>query len=171
MKTIEEVYRARLHVLIKEAGNQAKLAKLIGKSGSQISQWINGSPDSKTGKPRAMSREIARAIERTLGKPTGWMDQPLTPGQEIDGKNMGSAAAPGPARATHSDENAAAAELLEALETIRLAIIRSDISGSKALVGVFASFVDEPENTIFRDSLVAMLAPPRDKKEALTKAA
>ena len=79
MKTIEEIYRERLAILIAEAGNsQAKLARALDKQPAQISQWLNASPDSKTGKPRVMSREVAREIERKLGKPTGWMDQPVT---------------------------------------------------------------------------------------------
>ena len=51
MKTIEETYRERLQMLIEEHGSQTELGKLIDKSPAQISQWINASPDSKTGKP------------------------------------------------------------------------------------------------------------------------
>jgi len=64
MKTIEETYRARLQMLVDEAGSQSALAKKIDKSPAQISQWINASKDSRSGKPRAMDRETARQIER-----------------------------------------------------------------------------------------------------------
>lgn len=67
-------------MLVDEFGSQAALAKAIEKSPAQISQWINASKDSKTGKPRSMDRETARRIERALGKPDGWMDQPITDG-------------------------------------------------------------------------------------------
>ena len=75
MPTIDEVYRANLKELARLAGSSAKLSEQIGKSPSQISQWLNGSVDSKTGKPRSMSRATARFIEKRLGKPAGWMDQ------------------------------------------------------------------------------------------------
>lgn len=77
LTTIEEIYRARLKLLIKRFGKQSDLARAIGKSPSQISQWVNASPDSKTGKPRCMERQTAREIERSLNLPDGWMDQPV----------------------------------------------------------------------------------------------
>lgn len=79
MQPIDQIYRDRLRRLVEQeaGGSQAKLAGLIGKSPAQISQWLNASKDSKTGKPRAMDRSTAREIERKLGKPEGWMDRPL----------------------------------------------------------------------------------------------
>lgn len=74
---IEEVYRERLRMLSAEAGSQTALAAKLGKSPAQVSQWINASKDSKTGKPRSMDRSTAREIERKCGKPDGWMDQPI----------------------------------------------------------------------------------------------
>lgn len=78
MKTIEETYRERLQILIEEHGTQAQLGKLIDKSPAQISQWINGSPDSKTGKPRSLKSETAREIEKALKLPKAWFDQPVS---------------------------------------------------------------------------------------------
>jgi phage repressor protein C with HTH and peptisase S24 domain len=75
MQKIEEIYRARLRMLVEEAGTQRALAERIQKSPAQISQWLNASPDSKTGKPRSMDRGTAREIERLFPKPEGWMDQ------------------------------------------------------------------------------------------------
>lgn len=77
MKTIEETYRERLQLLINEYGSQQALSDAIGKSAAQISQWLNGSPDSKTGKPRSLKSDTAREIEQKLGKPRAWFDQPL----------------------------------------------------------------------------------------------
>lgn len=77
MDAIEVTRRRRLAILIEEEGSQAALAEKIGKAPAQISQWIRALPDSKTGKPRSMSKEVAREIEGILGKPPGWMDQPI----------------------------------------------------------------------------------------------
>jgi phage repressor protein C with HTH and peptisase S24 domain len=74
---IEEIYRARLKMLAAEAGSQSALAAMLDKSPAQVSQWINASKDSRTGKPRAMDRSTAREIEKKCGKPDGWMDQPV----------------------------------------------------------------------------------------------
>lgn len=77
MKTIEETYRERLLMLSKEYGGQTELSKRIDKSPAQISQWINGSADSKTGKARSMKSDTAREIEVSLNLPRGWFDQPV----------------------------------------------------------------------------------------------
>lgn len=77
MKTIEETYRERLLMLSKEYGGQTGLSKRIDKSPAQISQWINGSADSKTGKARSMKSDTAREIEVSLNLPRGWFDQPI----------------------------------------------------------------------------------------------
>lgn len=77
VQKIEQIYRLRLQILVDEAGTQAALSRKIDKAPAQISQWINASKDSKTGKPRAMDRATAREIERAADKPDGWMDQPL----------------------------------------------------------------------------------------------
>lgn len=80
MQRIEEIYRARLLLLVqmKGKGRQRILAELIDKSPAQLSQWINASKDSKTGQPRSMDKKTAREVEKKLGLPQGWMDQPVT---------------------------------------------------------------------------------------------
>ena len=78
MDSIEVTRRHRLALLIADAGSQVALADIIGKAPAQISQWLRALPDSKTGKPRSMSKEVAREIELRLGKPSGWMDQPIS---------------------------------------------------------------------------------------------
>jgi hypothetical protein len=80
VQKIEDIYRERLKLLIQEVagGSQAKFSAITGKSPAQISQWVNASRDSKTGKPRSLDRNTARLLEAKAGKPEGWMDQPLT---------------------------------------------------------------------------------------------
>lgn len=73
-KTIENIRHNNLMLLIKESGSQRKFADLIDKSTTQVSQWVNKSPDSKTGNPRNLSSQIAREIELKTGKTNGWMD-------------------------------------------------------------------------------------------------
>lgn len=77
MQTIEETRLARLNILIGEFGGIPALSKKLGISYAQISQWVNQSPDSKTGKPRTFNSATARNIEDKVGKPRGWFDQPV----------------------------------------------------------------------------------------------
>lgn len=74
--TNDEVRRYRLGLLIEEFGGVGKLATALEKSSSQVSQWRNASPDSKTGKRRAMNDDTARYIEKRAGKARGWLDIP-----------------------------------------------------------------------------------------------
>lgn len=76
MNTVEQIRRGKLAALIREAGSQASLSEKIDKAPAQISQWLNASANSKTGKPRVMSHAIARELEQKMGKPNGWMDTP-----------------------------------------------------------------------------------------------
>jgi DNA-binding transcriptional ArsR family regulator len=74
MKTIDEIRRERLAMLRDECGGAGKLAERIEKSPSQVSQWLNASENSGTGKPRGISDDICRRLEETFEKPRGWMD-------------------------------------------------------------------------------------------------
>src|SRR5437764_3592049 len=76
MTTIETIHRENLQALAKEFGGVAAVAAKIGCSASQYSQWMNGSENSGTGKPRGMRPSSARRIELATGKPVGWMDAP-----------------------------------------------------------------------------------------------
>lgn len=76
MTTIDSIHKANLQLLAKEFGGVAAVAAKIGRSPSQYSQWLNGSENSGTGKPRGMRTSSARMIEQALGKPVGWMDAP-----------------------------------------------------------------------------------------------
>lgn len=53
------------------------MATAIKRSPSQVSQWLNSSPDSRTQKPRTISNASARYIEQQCERKHGWMDQPI----------------------------------------------------------------------------------------------
>lgn len=75
MNTIETIHRENLQALAREFGGVAAVSSKIGCSPSQYSQWMNGSENSGTGKPRGMRQSSARRIEEATGKPVGWMDR------------------------------------------------------------------------------------------------
>lgn len=74
MKTIEEIRIERFRMLKDEYKTVAALASVLGKSDSQVSQWLNSSPNSESGRPRSVSSDICRQIEEACDKPRGWMD-------------------------------------------------------------------------------------------------
>lgn len=76
MATIEEIRRTNLAKLRDEAGGVRKLADAVGVSEAQMSQWLNGSADSKSGKPRGMRSDSVRRIETAMKKAEGWLDAP-----------------------------------------------------------------------------------------------
>lgn len=75
MKTIPEIHRANLQIIATELGGVGEAANKIGCSSSQFSQWMNGSENSGTGKPRGMRNSSTRRIEIACNKPVGWMDK------------------------------------------------------------------------------------------------
>lgn len=81
MKTIAEIRRDNLLLLIAEHGTMANLNEQIGlaRTDATLSQLKNQSPDSKTGAPKAMGDALARKIETALSLETGWMDNPQLP--------------------------------------------------------------------------------------------
>lgn len=85
MKTIEEIHRENLQALVDEFGSVTAVAGMIVCSDSQYSQWLNGSINSGTGKPRGLKPSSARRIEKACAKPTGWLDRehPLTPKESV----------------------------------------------------------------------------------------
>ena len=70
----EEIRRANLRAVAKDFGGNAALAAALDVTPAAVSQWVNGSRDSKTGKPRGMSHATCRRIEKAANKPPGWMD-------------------------------------------------------------------------------------------------
>lgn len=80
---IDQIRRTNLAALIAANGGQASLAARISKSPAQISQWINQSKDSTSGKPRVMSTATAREIEKAYPLRPGWMDASHEPRDPI----------------------------------------------------------------------------------------
>jgi SOS-response transcriptional repressor LexA len=74
MKPIDEIRRENLAQLRIEFGSLRALATKLDRDESQVSQWMQGSKNSGTGKPRGMRSETARYIEQCTGKKNGWMD-------------------------------------------------------------------------------------------------
>ena len=75
-KFVEEIRVDNLKRLVTEHKSLHAVAEKLGKDDSQVSQWLNRSPNSGTGKPRNISSKSARAIEDAFSKPVGWMDTP-----------------------------------------------------------------------------------------------
>ena len=71
---IEEIRRINMQILAAEFGGVGKLAELLERDQSQVSQWMHGAKNSGTGKPRGMRPDSCRYIERKCNKPAGWMD-------------------------------------------------------------------------------------------------
>lgn len=73
--TIDQLRRKNLRKLAEEVGGVGKLAELVNRDQSQISQWINGSIIAATGKPRGVRSSTLRDVEMAIGKPLNWLDQ------------------------------------------------------------------------------------------------
>ena len=68
MKTIDVIRLENAYELQEDAGGQAQIVELTGKSQSQISQIMGKKPIKPIGKI------IARELEKLFDKPAGWMD-------------------------------------------------------------------------------------------------
>lgn len=71
MNEVKEIRRYRMLMLAAEFGSLEALAERTGTSARHLSQIKNG------WKGRGMGRLIARRFDAKLGKPLGWMDQPI----------------------------------------------------------------------------------------------
>lgn len=72
---IDDIRRRNLSHLVGLFGGVRQLADKIEKDPSQLSQWINGSLNSGTGKPRGMRSASCRTIEEKIGYEQGWLDK------------------------------------------------------------------------------------------------
>lgn len=78
MKLIAEIRRCRLGQIKDETGlSWAEISRQLGRTSrdSTLSQIWHRAPDSKTGRPRSMGDDQARALEQAFKKPEGWMDR------------------------------------------------------------------------------------------------
>lgn len=83
MLPVDDIRRQNLRHLVSEVQGVKRLADKVGVSESQMSQWLNGTANSATGKPRGMRPASCRRIETATQKPQGWMDvQHLHAGEE-----------------------------------------------------------------------------------------
>ena len=71
----ETVRLSNLELLVAEAGSAAALARLASTSESYLSQIRNQLTTPK-GTPRGVGDDLAAKLERAMGKPNGWMDEP-----------------------------------------------------------------------------------------------
>jgi len=71
----ETVRLSNLELLVAEAGSAAALARLASTSESYLSQIRNQLKTAK-GTPRGVGDDLAAKLERAMGKPDGWMDEP-----------------------------------------------------------------------------------------------
>ena len=71
----EQIRLNNLEILIAETGSAAKVAQLAGTSESYLSQVRRKMP-TQNGTPRGLGDELAARLEKGLGKPQGWMDEP-----------------------------------------------------------------------------------------------
>ncbi len=71
----EQVRLNNLEILIAEAGSATKVAQLAGTSESYLSQ-VRRKMLTQSGSPRGLGNELAEKLEKGLGKPAGWMDEP-----------------------------------------------------------------------------------------------
>lgn len=70
MKSVYQIRRENLRVLMKEWGGPTSLAKKLGHSnGSYVAQLVGPNPS------REISEKVAREIETKLSVASGWMDQ------------------------------------------------------------------------------------------------
>lgn len=81
MKTSQDIRHANLLLLLSECGDgrgqNARLAELTGVKPPVISQ-LRRQEKHSSGAPRLIGDEIARRLEKGMGKPEGWMDQDHT---------------------------------------------------------------------------------------------
>lgn len=76
MRTVEEVRRLRLAALRERYGTLSDLNEKLGllRRDSTLSQILNSSKSTSSGKPKDMGSVMARRIELALGLELGWMD-------------------------------------------------------------------------------------------------
>ena len=72
---LDRVRLDNLRRLIAEAGSAAALARRAGVSGPYLSAVRAGTPY-PSGRARRMGDRLAAKLERAMGRPLGWMDEP-----------------------------------------------------------------------------------------------
>lgn len=140
MADIKETRLSRLRTLLDECeGKQVRLGKRIGKSPSQINQWLSGI--------RTISEESARTIEERAKKPPHWLDQ-AHPAQEV----------PRPSQETRPEATPVSTTLPAAIELLGAALAgipeRTRRTVIAQLEGLVTNPKDAPEIAIEIDQLI-----------------
>lgn len=73
---IEQIRRANLQYLAKSYARIGDFYKAIGKSPTQVGQWMNPAAKTIDGKPRNIGSKSCRFIEGKLGLEPDWLDSP-----------------------------------------------------------------------------------------------
>jgi len=84
MKTVGQLRRENLELLLREFKTLDALAVKAGTSSVYLSQVRNQTKDASTGKPREMGPGIARRLETAASLPIGWMDREQPAAQNQD---------------------------------------------------------------------------------------
>lgn len=71
---IDDIRRANIRALEREAGTPTLAAERLGMTYSQYLNYRNGAKEAKTGKVRGMRKETAWRFEDAFGKARGWLD-------------------------------------------------------------------------------------------------
>lgn len=71
---IDDIRRANIKTLEKQAGSITAAAERVGMTYAQFLNYRNGAKEAKTGKKRGMRKETAQRFEEAFGKPRGWLD-------------------------------------------------------------------------------------------------
>ena len=74
MATAKEIRRENLKVLVERFGSMKSLNERLGRKDNTLTQILNASIHSETGKKKQMGDRLARSIEQTLSLGDGWMD-------------------------------------------------------------------------------------------------
>lgn len=139
MKTVDQIRTINLWILSDEFGGPASFADYIGKDRSQVSQWLNNSIDSSSGKPRNISGASCRQIETICSKQIGWMDvshsehKPAPTGTQT---NISQSAAKLISTISTLDKNGDNSKLFLAAETLLRAAIKNNPANTKSAMAI-----------------------------------
>lgn len=169
MKLIDDLRRENLRALREEFGGLNRLSEMLEREDSQVSQWILGSKNSGTGKPRGMRGDTARFIETRCSKPQGWLDQdhgiaPALPAAPL--YTDGSKQPPAPV-----NQAQIAIDIESSLHCLRMAALRIDDADRDALAGYVSKLIRDPERADLVPRALHILSPPAHKAMPETGAA
>ncbi len=81
---IDDIRRANICALEKEAGSPKNAAECVNMTYAQYVNYRNGAKDYRSGKKRGMRKETAWRFEDAFGKPRGWLDTHHGPSNQAE---------------------------------------------------------------------------------------